>query len=187
MDFSRRDAAIRLTTLLGLTMVGPRLAEASFDPAQTGAFTAADIALLDEIGETIIPATDIPGAKAAGIGRFLAMMISDCYTPVEQQVIRDGLARLATGFTARFGGSFVAGSPANRTAYLTDLDREQKAVQQNLAAGALPHYFRILKELTILGYFSSEIGATQALRYAEVPGSYDGNAPYTRGQRAWFN
>jgi hypothetical protein len=45
----------------------------------------------------------------------------------------------------------------------------------------------VLKELTILGYFSSEIGATQALRYAEVPGAYDGNAPYVRGQRAWFN
>lgn len=187
MNLSRRDAVIQLAALMGATVVGPRLAAASFDQTQTGAFGAADEALLDEIGETIIPATDVPGAKAIGIGRFLAMMIADCYTPAEQQALRDGIGRLAAGYTQRFGGAFATGSAVNRTTYLNDLDREQKAYHQNLAPGAPPHYFRVIKELTILGYFSSEVGATQALRYAEVPGSYDGNAPYARGQRAWFN
>jgi hypothetical protein len=172
---------------MGTAIVAPRIAAATFDLTQTGAFSAADIALLDEIGETIIPATDIPGAKAVGIGGFLAMMITDCYTPAEQQMLRDGIGRLASGYAQRFGGPFVAGSAADRTAYLNELDREQKAYHQNLAPDAQPHYFRVLKELTILGYFSSEIGATQAVRYAEVPGGYDGNAPYARGQRAWFN
>jgi hypothetical protein len=173
--------------MMGATVVGPRLAAASFDLGQTGAFSAAEIALLDEVGETIIPATDIPGAKAVGIGRFLAMMITDCYTAAEQQALRDGVRQLSAGYAQRFGGDFMTGSAANRTAYLNDLDRGQRAFHQNLAADAQPHYFRVLKELTILGYFSSEPGATQALRYAETPGGYNGDAPYTRGQRAWFN
>lgn len=187
MTLSRREAVLHLATMLGATVVGPRLAAASFDFAQTGSFSAADIALLDEIGDTIMPTTDVPGAKAVGIGSFLAMMITDCYTPTEQQTLRDGLRQLESGFSQRFGGTFAAGSAANRTTYLNELDGEQRAYQQNLAPGAQPHYFRVLKELTILGYFSSEVGATQALRYAEVPGGYDGNAPYSPGQRAWFN
>jgi hypothetical protein len=187
MNLSRRDAVIHLATMLGAAVVGPRLAAATFDARQAHGFSAAEIALLDEIGDTILPPSDVPGAKAVGIGAFLAMMINDCYTPAEQQGLRDGLGRLTAGFTQRFGGDFVTGTAANRTAYLNDLDREQRAYHQNLAPGAQPHYFRVLKELTILGYFSSEVGATQALRYAEVPGRYDGNAPYQRGDRAWFN
>ncbi len=187
MTLTRREAVLHLATMLGATVVGPRLAAASFDLTQTGSFTAADIALLAEIGDTILPASDVPGAKDVGIGPFLAMMITDCYTGDDQVPIRAGLQRLDTGFTQRFGTSFVSGSAANRTTYLNELDREQREQQLALAPGALPHYFRILKELTILGYFSSEVGATQAVRYAEVPGGYDGNAPYTRGDRAWFN
>lgn len=186
MNLTRREAVIHLAALLGATVVGPRLAAATF-ARQAHGFTAAELALLDEIGDTIIPPTDVPGAKATGIGAFLAMMIADCYEPDEQRQIRDGIARLASAYTDRFGGDFVTGPAASRTALLDDLDREQRQYHQNLPVGAPAHYFRVLKELTILGYFSSEIGATQALRYAEVPGGYDPDAPYTRGDRAWFN
>lgn len=186
MDVTRREAVIHLAALLGATVVGPRLAAATFT-TQAHGFTAAEVALLDEIGDTIIPPTDVPGAKATGIGEFLAMMIADCYDADDRQSIRDGIGRLAAAYTDRFGGEFVTGSPANRTTLLDDLDREQRRHHETLPPDAPPHYFRVLKELTILGYFSSEIGATEALRYAEVPGGYDGDAPYTRGDRAWFN
>ena len=188
MTLTRREAVLQLATMLGATVVGPRLAAASFDLdlAQTGPFTA-DIALLDVIGDTILPSSDVPGAKAVGIGPFLAMMMTDCYTADEQVPLRAGLRRLDAEFTERFGTGFVSGSPADRTTYLNELDREQREQRLTQGAGAMPHYFRILKELTILGYFSSEVGATQALRYADVPGGYDGNAPYTRGDRAWFS
>jgi hypothetical protein len=187
MEISRRDAVLQLATLIGATTIVPRLAAATFDLTQTGSFAAADIALLDEVGDTIIPPSDVPGAKAVGIGAFLAMMMTDCYTPAEQRVLRDGLRALASGFVTRYGRDFVSGSGEERTAFLNDLDREQREHHARLEPGGQPHYFRTLKELTILGYFSSEVGATQALRYAEVPGSFDGNAPYRRGDRAWFN
>ena len=47
------------------------------------------------------------------------------------------------------------------------------------------HYFRMMKELAMLGYFTSEVGYTKAMRYVETPGRYDGCAPYTPGDPAW--
>jgi hypothetical protein len=207
MNMTRREAVIRMATLMGATVVGPRLFAANFgnDRATNGntttaepLFSAADIALLDEIGETIIPATDIPGAKAVGIGAFIAMMVRDCYGPRNQANVKAGLRKIADTYAARFGGTFLTGSAANRTTLLNELDREQKVyVEQNKAvaspspsapeAEVEPHYFRIVKEMTLLGYFTSEIGCTQALRFSEVPGSFNGAAPYKKGDRAWVS
>jgi hypothetical protein len=186
MDMNRREAVIQMATLMGATVLGPRLLGATFDKQQSrpaSGFGAKDVALLDEIGETIIPATDVPGAKAVQIGAFIAMMIDDCYEQGDQVAFKDGLHSLATSYEQRFGEPFVTGSPGNRTAFLNELDREQKAALNR--RGERPHYFRVMKELTILGYFTSEIGCTQALRFMEVPGRYDGCAPYKRGERDW--
>jgi hypothetical protein len=68
---------------------------------------------------------------------------------------------------------------------LTALDKEQKAYQDKKAKDDPSHYFRMMKELTLLGYFTSKEGATMALRYKAVPGRYDGNVPYKKGDKAW--
>lgn len=54
-----------------------------------------------------------------------------------------------------------------------------------ITADASSHYFRMMKELALLGYFTSEIGCTQALRYTETPGRYDPCVPYTPGEKSW--
>jgi hypothetical protein len=89
-------------------------------------------------------------------------------------------------FRERFDTSFVYGSNANRTTFLNELDQEQKAYTEKKTATQPPHSFRMMKELTILGYFSSEIGCTKAVRFIEAPGRYDGCAPYKKGDRAFF-
>jgi hypothetical protein len=185
---NRREAVIHMATLMGASVLGPRLLAASFDKKQGGdasGFSAAEIALLDEIGETIIPATDVPGAKAVQIGAFMAMMMDDCYESPDRTAFKEGLRTLASRYEARFGHGFMAGSKTDRTAFLNDLDQEQKALAVNSPRGQPVHFFVVMKELTILGYFTSEIGSTQALRFTEVPGRYDGCAPYTKGDRAW--
>jgi Gluconate 2-dehydrogenase subunit 3 len=202
MDMTRREAVIRMATLMGASVLGPRLFAASLDGTNAAnalpAFDAQELALLDEIGDTIIPATDVPGAKAVGIGAFMAMMVRDCYGPVNQAAFKEGLQKVASSYAARFGGTFLTGSPANRTTLLNELDEEQKRFtaetrRKRAAAAATPedeeglHYFRMMKELTILGYFSSEIGCTKAVRFTEVPGRFDGAAPYQKGDRAWFS
>ena len=86
--------------------------------------------------------------------------------------------------------SFVRATPAQRLALLEQLDREQKAFMdakdKDTARKDEPsHYFRMMKELTLLGYFTSEIGYTQAMRYQETPGRWDPCAPYAKGEKAW--
>lgn len=181
---TRREAVIKMALLLGATTLNPRLLAAAATPTAP-VFSAEEIALLDEIGETIIPATDVPGAKAAGIGAFIAMMVRDCYVPGDQDAVKTGLQKITSVYSARFNTAFVNGKPADRTTLLNELDREIKQPAPPGATG--PHYFKILKELTIVGYFSSEIGCKQALRFIEVPGRFDGSAPYKKGEHAWFN
>lgn len=186
---SRREAIARLGLVLGGTLIGgdvwlrgETLAGKSF----AGEFTAADLALLDEIGETIIPATDTPGAKAAKVGAFMVMMVSDCYDDAHHAAFKAGLPAIDAASREKFGHDFMAATPAERTALLNELDVAQKKHQATKAAGTPAHYFRMMRQLTIVGYFTSEIGATQTLNFQEVPGRFDGNAPYQPGDRAGF-
>ena len=143
-----------------------------------GTFSAQDVVLLDEVAETILPETKTPGAKAAHVGAFMALMVTDSYEDREQQIFRAGMRQLEQA-------SFLAAKPAQRLALLERLDREQKAYMDGKADDRPAHYFRLMKELTLLGYFTSEIGCTQAQRYRETPGRFDPCVPYTPGETAW--
>ena len=70
---------------------------------------------------------------------------------------------------------------------IEELDRLQHDYMLRKTPAEPPHYFRIMKELTMVGYFSSEIGCTQELRYVEIPGAYRGDVPYVKGEKAWFD
>ena len=72
-----------------------------------------------------------------------------------------------------------------RTIFLTELDIEQDEYHKNKKSEDPNHYFRMIKQLTMLGYFTSQLGATTALRYNPIPGRYDGDIPYKKGDRAW--
>jgi hypothetical protein len=186
---NRRQAVWRIAVLMGGAMVASEVilsGQAVPDKAPTRAFTDADRALLDEIGETIIPKTNIPGAKAVNIGAFMTMMVTDCYNARQHAVFVEGLGKIDDACKAKCGCTFMESTPAQRTDFLNALDTEQKTYQLNKVKGDPAHYFRMMKELTLLGYFSSEIGCTQAVKYIEVPGAFHGDVPYKKGDRAWF-
>jgi hypothetical protein len=204
---TRRDAIERVAALMGgLALVGgDRLFAAAVDESAlaqataqgVGLFSAADVALLDEIADTILPATSTPGAKAAKTGAFMALMVTDVYSDRDQQVFRDGLRTLQEACTAATGTTFMQASAAQRLTFLEALDREQKTAMEERVnprtryppaappADAPAHYFRMMKELTLLGYFTSEIGYTQAMRYRETPGRYDPDVPHAPGDKSW--
>jgi hypothetical protein len=192
---TRREAIQHVTALLGGAALcgGDRLFAFSVDDealaaalAQgVGTFSAADVELLDEIADTILPATKTPGAKAAGVGPFIAVMVTDTYDPGEQRTFLDGLETLERESRLSNGGGFMASSPAQRVALLERLDRETIEYLRQPGNFDRPHYFRMIKELTLLGYFTSEIGYTQAMRYAETPGRFDPLITYTAGDKAW--
>jgi hypothetical protein len=184
----RREAIRRVTALLGgvvfvgtsdlLTAVEHAHARAATSHAQVGAFTAQDVALLDEVADTILPETKTPGAKAAHVGPFMALMVTDTYDDQQQGIFRDGIRKLNDA-------GFMTRTPGQRLAFLEQLDREQKTYMDTRPQGAPAHYFRLIKELTLFGYFTSEIGCTQAMHYRETPGRFDPCVPYTPGETAW--
>ena len=194
---SRREAILRVSAMLGgaaLVAQAPMLAacgraDAQVTPRDASAngalFTDSDIALLDEIAETILPETDTPGAKAADVGAFMALMVTDTYYPPDRKIFREGLVTVDARCRGTFGSNFVSASPADRLSLLESLDAEQFDHMRNKSVDAPAHYFRMMKELALLGYFTSEIGYTRAMRYVESPGRFDPCVPHSPGEKAW--
>lgn len=186
---NRREAIKRLTLLMGGAVIGAEtfLHGGVVAGKQTPAtFTSQDVALLDEIGETIIPTTTTPGAKAVQIGAFMKMMVTDCYDEESQAIFQAGLGQVEAGAQKTFGRKFMELTSAERTTLLNAIDQEESQYRAKKSPSDPVHYFRLMKQLTLLGYFSSEVGCTQALRFTEVPGAYRGSEPYKKGDRAWF-
>jgi hypothetical protein len=245
-SIDRREAIKRVSVMLGgVALVGGTnlltACEKAGTPARETAaaappapFTTQEIAYLDEIAETILPETKTPGAKAAKTGAFMALMVTDSYSPRDQGIFREGMRTVNEATQQAHKVDFMAATPEQRLAVLTRLDREQKrhmdardaAVrakrglppvpapaeageagkegdaylsdqrQENATTGKAnpapaitadtpPHYFRMMKELALLGYFTSEVGYTRAQRYEETPGRWDPCVPYTAGEPAW--
>src|SRR6266571_3766163 len=187
----RREAIRRVTALLGgVALVGGSSLVAACERAQrgvgaagaggagAGTFSAQDVALLDEVAETILPETKTPGAKAAHVGAFMALMVTDTYDERNQGIFRDGMGKLNAT-------AFMTATPEQRLAQLEQVDREQKTYMDAKKDSDPPHFFRLMKELTLLGYFTSEIGCSQAMRYRETPGRFDPCVPYAPGETTW--
>ncbi|SMB98373.1 hypothetical protein SAMN00120144_1074 [Hymenobacter roseosalivarius DSM 11622] len=200
---NRRDALGRVALIMGGTIIGADyfLTGCSSPSEEKEARTTKksppaakelkpvlnqeQVAYLNEVGDTILPTTSSPGAKAADVGGFMAVMVRDCYKPADQQIFLKGLTQLEEASKTKNGKGFLASDAAQRTALLTALDAEQKNYAKTKTLEDPNHYFRMFKELTLLGYFTSEVGSTKALRYAPVPGKYDGCMPYKKGDKAW--
>ncbi len=159
-----------------------------YKPQNRLALTRADVSLLDEIGETIIPTTDeLPGAKATNIGEYILLMYQDCMPEEEQQILLEGINFLDSLSARSYSGSFSDAEAGQKKQLLSEIQAE--AVAYNLEhegeEDLVPHYFDILKGLTLSGYFTSEIGMTQARAYLPVPGQFVACMPYTKTDKVW--
>lgn len=186
---NRRDLLQNVAILLGGSIVGGSVFSISGcksnDKQVNALFSEKQVALMNEIADTILPTTSSPGAKTAKVGDFMAVMVFDCYEEKNQKIFMDGLKKIDELSEKQYDDSFVDADPKQRTELLTALDKEQKEYQEKKGKEDPSHYFRMMKELTLLGYFSSKEGATQALRYLPVPGKYEGSIPYKKGDKAW--
>jgi len=189
---NRREAISRTALLLGTTIVGAEVFLSNCAPKNTESavslldFSPKNLSFLDEIGETIIPTTpDSGGAKAAEIGKFMQAIVTDCYEPADQEIFMSGIGKIQSASNQKFGESFLDLSPDDRLALLNEIDAEAKAYNSSKKEGDPNHYFGLMKQLTLWGYFTSEVGSTQALRYLPVPGKYEGCIPYEKGDKLW--
>ena len=186
---NRREAISSVALLLGGTIIG---ADAFLSGCKTAtkdagvSFSATNVSFLNEVAETILPTTaSSPGAKAAKVGEFMTVIVRDCYEEKDQKIFMDGLKKLEEASKTKNSKSFMESTAAQRHDLLVALDNEQKEYQKTKKKEDPTHYFRMMKELTLWGYFTSEEGATKALRYVAVPGKYEGCIPYKKGDKAW--
>ncbi len=202
----RRELLKMIAVLTGGAVIG---GEVFLSGCKTGAkadagFTATNIALLDEIGETIIPATATPGAKAAQVGEFMKVMVTDCYTQEQQDAFMKGIETIDEASKKANSKSFMDSTPEQRHELLVSLEKEAKDFNKLQEEADKPgkeelkkqdkeydfvasprHYYTMMKQLTLLGFFSSKTGMTETLRHVPVPGKYDGAFPYATGDKAW--
>ncbi len=188
---NRRDAIARVGLLVGGTVVGANVfltgCKRRSEVAALGlAFTPEKISFLDEVGETILPTTtSSPGAKEAKIGEFMKAIVSDCYEEKDQEVFFEIFTKLDQSAEKMFSKIFLNLTPADRESLLIAIDQEARDYQKSKKADEREHYFTLTKQLTLWGYFTSEVGSTKALRYLPLPGHYEGCAPYKKGDKAW--
>jgi hypothetical protein len=184
---NRRDAIRGLALAVGVGASGwaeRALAAASPAPALTwtpSALTQDQARLLDVVAELIIPATDTPGARAAGVPQFIDRAVADYYTKDQVDQLLGGLARMDADARAAHGDVFAALTPEQQVTLLTAYDQEGGAARGQ----GQSHFFPALEDMVTVGYFTSEPGATEALKYDPVPGAYHGCVPLAEIGRAW--
>jgi hypothetical protein len=181
---NRKEAIHFISILLGGTLVGANAFLTGCRSTGASNFNEEDIAYLDEIADTILPPTKTPGAKAAHTGQFIARMIDDCYDEKETAIFRKGMDSLNEIASKKYSQDFTKLKASERHELLVVVDNEQKQYMKDKKETEPVHYFRMMKELTLLGYFTSKEGVTQAKRYLPVPGKYIGCVPYKKGDKA---
>jgi len=134
--------------------------------------------VITSIVDVIIPSGDIPGAVAAGIPSFVDSMVGEVYDPESQQIFLDGLNGFMLGVDEEYGKAFPGLNEEIKFAVITGMNEDMVSMND-------PNFFRFLKELTIIGYCRSEVGATQLLQYDKVPNEYLGCIPLAEVGRAW--
>jgi gluconate 2-dehydrogenase gamma chain len=235
-DITRREAVARTALFLGGTLAASSIAGVSGDawrraaePSwRAGTLTAGQSELVATIAEHIIPATNTPGARAAGVQRFIDVILSDYYKDDERKKFLDGLARLEARAEKELGAPFMKSTSAKQLALLTAIDAEsyppqrvlEKAEPLNAERARMRDslarqsstgptvsdptrpsadggggeaarreaergwFFRRMKELTLLGYYTSEAGAMTELKVNPM-GLYRGDIPYRSIGHSW--
>src|SRR5256885_3957648 len=175
------------------------------------ALSSDELELVATIAEHILPETETPGARTVGAHRFIDAMLADSYPDEERRRFLTGLADVDARAQRSCGRAFLRCATAEQRTLLEQLDREAfggpvsvperggvmrspspegRGGQGVRTRGGTPTkpevpFFRSMKELTLVGYYTSEAGATRELRHAPVPGRFEGCVPLDQIGRAW--
>lgn len=175
----RREAIKKTALLMGVALSASSIAalmqgckaapELTYKPQF---FTEDQARIVSEVAEIFIPKTDTPGAKETGVPGFIDSVLKDCYKPEEQERFLKGLTEFEEDAKKTYGDSFVYCDPEQQVELVKK--HQEVAIKEKVQ----PRPFILMaKELTMLGFFTSEVGASQVLQYEAVPGSYKGCIP----------
>lgn len=186
----RREFLARMMAAGGVVVSAPMLAWLGADSALAAGgevvgpsgsvFSAGQRRAVEAAADTILPKTATPGALDAGVPDFVEMMVAEWYSPDERAEFLAGVARLDAMARARGGADFASLAPAGRTAILEELQGEGAALNPATAASSAgsnagpPSFFAGLKEMVVVGFFTSEVGAPLVGGDEIIPGRHVG-------------
>lgn len=145
--------------------------------------------IIAELAELIIPATDTPGAKAAGVHDYIINVMINCVPVHEQKKFISGLEDLEDFARSHTGKDFLkCGAEEKRTVLEHEMNHSELPYRilnkiYNKLFGQ-PFYPK-LRDLTIEGYCMSRLGATQGLAYDYIPSTYEACIPLRPHQKSW--
>lgn len=181
-SLTRREALRRASLLLGVAFTPSILAAAAGVSAAGGAaapgLSAAERAVVAAVAERLLPRTDTPGALDAGVPEFIDRMVGAYFTDAERRTFREGLVALDRLSESRAGGPFASRRPEQQDVLLASLAED--------AVGRGTTFYSLVREATIVGYFTSELVGKTVLHYDPVPGRFDACIPISEvGNVAW--
>lgn len=141
--------------------------------------------LVIALSERIIPETDTPGAKAAKVNEYIDHMLTSWNTESEKEHFLDGLAHVDEVSNEKFDQKFVNLDQSAQISVMETLQQEARVNPEQQPDENIKPFFSMLKEFSVVGYYTSEIGASEELQLDLVPGYYDGCVPYSEIGRAW--
>lgn len=180
----RREALRRTALLMGGVVSAPAIMGVlkgctakpglDFKPE----FLNADQAtVISQISEIIIPRTDTPGAKDAGVPSFIDQMLKEVYSKEDQDRFTSGLTAFNEQARTEYGEDFADLDEEDQTAFVKKAHDEAIKAEKTIKPVPPRPFILMMKEMTMLGFFTSEPGATQVLQYVPVPGAYKGCVP----------
>lgn len=188
---NRREALKQMAVLAGGTLSLSTIAgfwggctakEGTFVPKT---LTAHQNKLVTVFSERIIPETDTPGAEAAGVNRYIDHMLTNWNTDDEREHFIEGLKSVDNRSKKKYGNLFIDLSKQEQIAIMESLEQEAINAPVPISDSNLRPFFTMMKEFTIVGYYTSEIGASEELNLSLIPGYYDACIPYSNVGRAW--
>jgi gluconate 2-dehydrogenase gamma chain len=179
------SAALASGVTASLTLVGcPSAAPPSAErlPGWTPSLFNREQALsVEDVAEVIIPEGVTPGAKSAGVARFIESVVRDVHDDAEQKAFLAGLDQVGAAARAAHGKAFAACTKGEQDALFTSFVKEQTGP----APGPHQAFVRSFRELCIRGFCNSKLGATRVLQYEPTPGEFQGCVPLASVGKAW--
>jgi len=175
---TRRDALRRMLKTTGGIATLPLMSTLTACAPEVEKLLSPYMALIEEISELIIPETDTPGAKNAGVPTYIKAVIGSHYTGSERNRFIEDLKIFDEMAHDRYSESFILAPADVKDRILGTLDRSDASTKGHAI-------WRDLRSMVIFGYYTSE-AASEDVLYEAVPGSYDGDADFSEIGRAWM-
>jgi hypothetical protein len=186
----RRKALLGISLLAGGALISyTGLKWLRFNSAPEFKSLVGNKKLIASLADTIIPKSHSPSASECGVHEFIIKMVMEATDVRTQNKFVSGLAAVEEYSSSQFGNSFVDCSIKEQNqivAYFSSKEKPYRGIVGKIQKKLLGKpFFDTLREYTVVGYFTSEQGATTALRYSHIPSKYKACQPYTQGEKAW--